>query len=65
MQDPRVCEVGNLGENQQVIPPEAVRALPGIAVFVEAREHDAVAWLAFFGLVAPDGRLDAADAEPP
>ena len=36
MQDPRVCEVGNLGENQQVIPPEAVRALPGIAVFVEA-----------------------------
>ena len=40
-------------KHQQVVAPEAVRALPLIALFVEPREGDVVPGLVF-GAVAPN-----------
>ncbi len=38
-----MCEVGDLGEEQEVIAAEAVRTLPLVTLAVDAREDDAVA----------------------
>ena len=48
-------EVGHFPKHQQVVAPEALRTLPLIALFVEAREGDVVPRLilgAFFQTVA-------------
>ena len=55
--NPGVGLVGELADNEQVVPAEAQALLPGFAVAIDARERD-VEHRAVGGLVAPDGRLD-------
>ena len=55
-------EVGHFRKHQQVVAPEALRALPLIAVFVEAGKGDIVPGL-FVGSIAPNRSLDATDPD--
>ena len=59
LEDARVGEVGHFRKHQQIVAPEAVRALLLIAVFVEAREGDVVPGLVF-GSVAPNCQISRA-----
>ena len=62
LEDARVGEVGHFPKHQQIVAPEALRALPLIAVFVEPGEGDVVPRL-ILGAILPNCRLDATDAD--
>ena len=62
LEEPRVGLIGHFRKDQQVVAPKALRALPLIAVFVEAREGDVVPRL-LFGSIAPNRSLDATDPD--
>ena len=55
-------EVGHFRKHQQVVAPEAVRALPLIAVFVETGKGDIVPRL-FVGSIAPNRGLSSNGTE--
>ena len=54
--------VGEFGDEQEIVAAEAVGVVPLLALAVAATEGRIVAG-AVFGVVAPDGGLDAAEAE--
>ena len=56
LEDPGVSLIGDLGEEQQIVAAEGRRALPLLAVFVEAIERD-VEPSAVLGRVSPNGGL--------
>ena len=60
LEEARVGEVGHFRKHQQIVAPEALRALPLIAVFVETGKGDIVPRL-FVGSIAPNRSLDATD----
>ena len=62
LEDARVGLIGRFRKHQQVVAPEALRALLLIALFVEPREGDVVPGLVF-GSVAPNCRFDAPDSD--
>ena len=62
LEEARVGEVGHFRKHQQIVAPEALRALPLIAVFVEAGKGDIVPRL-FVGSIAPNRSLDATDPD--
>ena len=62
LEDPTVRQVGDLGDQRQVISTEAGRVLPLFAVLVEPGQRHVVADAAF-GLVLPDRRPHAAQAD--
>src|SRR5690606_1725713 len=59
--DARVRQIGDLGQDQQVVAAEALGGLPVVAVLVDALEGDVVPGRSA-GLVLPDGGLDGADS---
>ena len=54
--------VGNLGQYQKILTPEAFGTLPTVAVLVEAAEGDTVP-SAVLALVRPNGGFDLANSE--
>jgi len=60
--DPRVGEVGDLGQDQEVVAAEAGSGLPLVAVLVEAGKGGVVPHTGLC-VVLPDGGLDRADSD--
>ncbi len=60
--DEIVDPVGDLGQQEQIVPAEAVGAFPSAVPLVEAGEGDVEAG-AFGGGILPDGRLDGSDSD--
>jgi hypothetical protein len=61
LEDPGVRRIGHLGEKEQVVPAEALGALPLVAVLVQALESYVVPRTAL-GYVPPDCAFDVADS---
>lgn len=62
--DPGVGLIGDFGENEEFVAPEAVGGLPlvTVAVFVDAADSDVMP-SGLAQVVFPDARLDGSDAK--
>jgi hypothetical protein len=60
--DPEMGQVGHLGYERQVVPAEAGGLLPRAVGLIDPDDGDVVPYTALLQVVAPNGRLDAAQA---